>query len=143
MPGVAARGRGRRTINEINMVPFIDVMLVLLIIFMVTAPLITTGVVDLPSVGRAKQAEARVIEVIVGLDEQLRLRTRGQETDRDTPVTLPRLAALVRERQAGNAQVPVVISADRNVKYDAVVRVMDTLQRAGVQRVGLSVQQGR
>jgi biopolymer transport protein TolR len=143
MPGVAARGRGRRTINEINMVPFIDVMLVLLIIFMVTAPLITTGVVDLPSVGKARQAETKVIEVIVGLDEQLRLRTRGQETDRDVPATLQRLAALVKERQAGNAQVPVVISADRNVKYDVVVRVMDTLQRAGVQRVGLSVQQGR
>jgi biopolymer transport protein TolR len=143
MPGVVSRGRGRRTINEINMVPFIDVMLVLLIIFMVTAPLITTGVVDLPSVGKARQAETKVIEVIVGLDEQLRLRTRGQETDRDVPATLQRLAALVKERQAGNAQVPVVISADRNVKYDVVVRVMDTLQRAGVQRVGLSVQQGR
>ncbi len=143
MPGVASRGRGRRTINEINMVPFIDVMLVLLIIFMVTAPLITTGVVELPSVGRAKQAETRVIEVIVGLDEQLRLRTRGEETDKDSPVTLARLAGAVRQRQGGNAQMPVVISADRNVKYDAVVRVMDSLQRAGVQRVGLSVQQGR
>ena len=143
MPGVASRGRGRRTINEINMVPFIDVMLVLLIIFMVTAPLITTGVVDLPSVGQAKQAEAKVIEVIVEADEQLRLRTRGEETDKDAPATLRRLAAMVKERQAGNAQVPVVISADRNVKYDAVVKVMDTLQRAGVQRVGLSVQQGR
>jgi biopolymer transport protein TolR len=142
MPGVSPRGRGRRAMNEINMVPFIDVMLVLLIIFMVTAPLITTGVVDLPSVGRAKQAEARVIEVIVGLDEQLRLRTRGDETDKDTPTTLKRLVAQVHERQGGNVQVPIVISADRNVKYDAVVRVMDTLQRAGVQRVGLSVQQG-
>ncbi|MCP5283337.1 MAG: protein TolR [Burkholderiaceae bacterium] len=143
MPGVASRGRGRRTINEINMVPFIDVMLVLLIIFMVTAPLITTGVVDLPSVGKAKQAEAKVIEVIVEADEQLRLRTRGEETDKDAPANLKRLAAMVKERQSGNAQVPVVISADRNVKYDAVVKVMDTLQRAGVQRVGLSVQQGR
>ena len=125
------------------MVPFIDVMLVLLIIFMVTAPLITTGVVDLPSVGRAKQAEAKVIEIIVETDENLRLRTRGEETDKDTPTDLRRLAAAVRDRQAGNAAVPVVISADRNVKYDAVVRVMDALQRAGVQRVGLSVQQGR
>ncbi len=143
MPSVASRGRGRRTINEINMVPFIDVMLVLLIIFMVTAPLITTGVVDLPSVGKARQAESKVIEVIVDADEQLRLRTRGEETDQDTPVTLKRLAAAVKERQAGQPQVPVVISADRNVKYDAVVKVMDTLQRNGVQRVGLSVQQGR
>jgi biopolymer transport protein TolR len=57
MPAVAHRGRGRRTMNEINMVPFIDVMLVLLIIFMVTAPLITPSLIDLPSVGKAaKQA---------------------------------------------------------------------------------------
>jgi len=128
--------------NEINMVPFIDVMLVLLIIFMVTAPLITTGVVDLPSVGRAQAAEQRVIEVRVGLDEKLDLRLRGVETSEFAPVTLTRLAAQVIERQAGNADMPVVISADRNVKYDTVVRVMDTLQRSGVKRVGLTVQQG-
>ncbi|RVT49737.1 protein TolR [Rubrivivax albus] len=143
MPGVATRGRGRRTINEINMVPFIDVMLVLLIIFMVTAPLITTGVVDLPSVGKAKQAEARVVEVNIRLDGQLSVRIRGDETDQDAQTTLSALAALVKQRQAGNQQVPVVITADRNVKYDAVVQVMDRLQRANVQRVGLSVQQGR
>ena len=63
MPAVSSRGRGRRTINEINMVPFIDVMLVLLIIFMVTAPLITTGLVDLPSVGKAKQKPQSVVEI--------------------------------------------------------------------------------
>jgi biopolymer transport protein TolR len=57
-------------------------------------------------------------------------------------VTLPQLAARVRQAQAGDAEVPVVISADRNVKYDHVVRVMDTLQRAGVRRVGLSVKTG-
>jgi len=75
MPHVAMRGsRGRRSMNEINMVPFIDVMLVLLIIFMVTAPLITTGVVDLPTVGKSQQRPASVIEVIVGSDEKLRLR---------------------------------------------------------------------
>ena len=88
MPAVSPRGRGRRAMNEINMVPFIDVMLVLLIIFMVTAPLITTGVVDLPSVGRAKQAETRVIEVIVGADETAAPAHRGDETDKDTPTTL-------------------------------------------------------
>jgi biopolymer transport protein TolR len=143
MPAVTGRsGRGRRAMNEINMVPFIDVMLVLLIIFMVTAPLITTGVVDLPSVGRAQQAKQRVVEVIVGLDEKLRLRVRGGEADEPVPVTIAQLAARVRDRQAGNADVPVVISADRNVRYDTVVRVMDTLQKSGVRRVGLSVQQG-
>ncbi|RVU44444.1 ExbD/TolR family protein [Rubrivivax rivuli] len=141
MPGVVQRngGRGRRSMNEINMVPFIDVMLVLLIIFMVTAPLITTGVVDLPSVGKSQQRVGSVIEVIVGTDEKLRLRVDQQDP---VGVALPQLAARVREKQAGNAEVPVVISADKSVRYESVVRVMDTLQRAGVKRVGLSVKQG-
>jgi biopolymer transport protein TolR len=144
MPHVAMRGhRGRRSMNEINMVPFIDVMLVLLIIFMVTAPLITTGVVDLPSVGKSQQRPTSVIEVVVAADGKLRLRLDQQEP---TAVALAQLAARVREKQAaapgGCAEVPVVISADRNVRYENVVRVMDTLQRAGVQRVGLSVKQG-
>ena len=118
------------------MVPFIDVMLVLLIIFMVSAPLITTGLVDLPSVGKAAQKRDHVVALIVGTDEKLRLRVDGGEPQ---PVTLAQLAARVKQAQAGNPQTPVVISADRNVKYEAVVKVMDTLQKAGVQRVGLSV----
>ncbi|MBX3602890.1 MAG: protein TolR [Rubrivivax sp.] len=141
MPAVAGRGGGRRrrSMNEINMVPFIDVMLVLLIIFMVTAPLITTGVVDLPSVGRSQQRPAKVVEVVVGADEKLRLRVDQQEPQ---GVALAQLASRVLALQAGNADVPVVISADRSVRYEHVVRVMDTLQRAGVRRVGLSVRQG-
>ncbi|MDE2627436.1 MAG: ExbD/TolR family protein [Burkholderiales bacterium] len=138
MPAVSHRGSGsrRRTINEINMVPFIDVMLVLLIIFMVTAPLITTGVVDLPSVGKSRQRPEHVVEVVVGADEALRLRVDGKDGQ---PVAMRDVAARVNTLQAGNANMPVVISADRNVKYEAVVKLMDTLQRAGVLRVGLSV----
>ena len=137
MPAVSHRGSSRRrTINEINMVPFIDVMLVLLIIFMVTAPLITTGVVDVPSVGKSRQRPEHVVEVMVASDEKLRLRVDGQEAE---AIALRSLAARVVALQAGVATTPVVISADRNVKYEAVVKVMDTLQRAGVQRVGLSV----
>ena len=128
------------------MVPFIDVMLVLLIIFMVTAPLITTGVVDLPSVGKSQQRPPAVIEVIVGTDEKLRIRADGAEPE---PVVLAQLAARVRGKQgaagggdaARAADVPVVISADKSVRYESVVRVMDTLQRAGVRRVGLSGKQ--
>ena len=71
MPSVAHRGRGRRTMNEINMVPFIDVMLVLLIIFMVTAPLITPSLIDLPSVGKGKNLPQQVIQVSLGKDEAL------------------------------------------------------------------------
>jgi len=137
MAAISSRsGSRRRTINEINMVPFIDVMLVLLIIFMVSAPLITTGVVDLPTVGKSKQQPSKVIEVVVGKDELLKLRVDNQ--DQGT-VSLSNLRGRVTQAQAGDAEAPVVISADRNVKYDAVVRVMDTLQKAGIQRVGLSV----
>jgi biopolymer transport protein TolR len=125
--------------NEINMVPFIDVMLVLLIIFMVTAPLITTGVVDLPSVGKSQQRPQLVIELVIGSDEKLRMRIDQQEPE---AVALAQLAARVIRAQRGDVEVPVVISADRNVKYDNVVRVMDLLQRAGVKRIGLSVKQG-
>jgi len=70
MPAVASRGRGRRTISEINMVPFIDVMLVLLIIFMVTAPLITPSMIDLPTVGKGARQPDQVIQVVIGKDEQ-------------------------------------------------------------------------
>jgi len=138
MPGVVSRGRGRRSISEINMVPFIDVMLVLLIIFMVSAPLITTGVVDLPSMGKAKQRPPSVIEVIVGTDEHLKIRIDKADPE---PIAIPQLAARVNALQAGRSDVPVVIAADKAVRYESVVKVMDTLQRAGVQRVGLAVKQ--
>ena len=138
MPGVAQRGRGRRTMNEINMVPFIDVMLVLLIIFMVTAPLITPSLIDLPSVGKASRKQPdKVVEVIVGKDERLELKNG----DKTLPMTLKDLAPAVLQAQSGQAQgsVAVVISADKSVKYETVVNVMSTLQKNGVQRVGLSV----
>jgi len=141
MPSVLHRGPRRRTISEINMVPFIDVMLVLLIIFMVTAPLITAGVVDLPSVGNARQrTESHVIELVVGADEQLRLRIDGKDV---APLAVADVAARVRDAQAGAETTPVIISADRSVRYESVVKVMDALQRAGIQRVGLSVKSQR
>ena len=140
MATVSQRGSARRrTINEINMVPFIDVMLVLLIIFMVTAPLITTGVVDVPTVGKSRQRPPSVVEVLVGADEKLRLRLDQGDPE---PVTLPRLVARVRQLQKGNADVPVIISADRNIKYEAVMNVMAALQKEHIQRVGLTVKQG-
>ncbi len=136
MPAVSSRGRGRRTINEINMVPFIDVMLVLLIIFMVTAPMITPSMVDLPSVGKAAKQPDQVIQIVVQKDDSLEM-----VNDSKTQKTkLENLANLVLQAQTGQANSAVVISADRNVKYETVVKVMDTLQRAGIQRVGLSVQ---
>ena len=136
MAAVAHRGRGRRTINEINMVPFIDVMLVLLIIFMVTAPLIAPSVIDLPSIGKAAKQPDQVVQIIIGKDELLQLKVK----DKATPLSLKQVATAVKQAQSGVPNTAVVISADKSVKYEAVVRVMDALQRAGVARVGLSVQ---
>ena len=165
MPTLVNRGRGRRTINEINMVPFIDVMLVLLIIFMVTAPLISPSVIDLPSVGKAGRTPDLVIQIIIGKDEALTVKNQEQSI----PVAMKDLVRTVKTAigtapppKAGAtgtgkpgsvkpgatpatapgapASTAVVISADKNVRYETVVKVMDVLQRAGVQRVGLSVQ---
>ena len=136
MPAVSSRGRGRRTINEINMVPFIDVMLVLLIIFMVTAPMITPSVIDLPSVGKAAKQPDQVIQMVVQKDGSLEM-VNDAKTSK---INFDSLANSVQLAQTGQTSSAVVISADRNVKYEMVVKVMDTLQRAGIQRVGLSVQ---
>ena len=136
MPAVSSRGRGRRTINEINMVPFIDVMLVLLIIFMVTAPMITPSMVDLPSVGKASTQPDQVIQIVVQKDESLEMVI----DNKTSKINFDSLANLVQLAQTGQKNSAVVISADRQVKYEMVVKVMDTLQRSGIQRVGLSVQ---
>jgi biopolymer transport protein TolR len=139
MPSMISRGRGRRTISEINMVPFIDVMLVLLIIFMVTAPLITPSMIDLPSVGKAAKQPDAVIQIIINKDESLELKAlpAGKESAR-TAITS--VADQVKKMQVGQTNTAVVITADKGVKYETVVAVMDKLQRAGIQRVGLSVQ---
>jgi biopolymer transport protein TolR len=136
MPAVSSRGRGRRTIAEINMVPFIDVMLVLLIIFMVTAPMISPSMVDLPRVGKAAKQPDKVIQVVIHKDERLELVSEGK-TD---SATLSSVAKSVKRLVGNESNTAVVISADRNVKYETVVQVMDGLQRAGIARVGLSLQ---
>ena len=124
---------------EINMVPFIDVMLVLLIIFMVTAPLITPSMIDLPSVGKAAKQPDHVVQVIIGTDDVLKLRVDDARDDRVIGA-IDQLATSVQQAIRGKTNPAVVISADKSVKYETVVRVMDTLQRAGIPRVGLSVQ---
>ncbi len=139
MPTMISRGRARRTISEINMVPFIDVMLVLLIIFMVTAPLITPSMIDLPSVGKAAKQPDTVIQIIIGKDENLELKVlpAGKESAR---AAINTVADQVKKMQARQQNTAVVISADKSVKYETVVQVMDQLKRAGIERVGLSVQ---
>ena len=139
MPAMASRGRGRRTINEINMVPFIDVMLVLLIIFMVTAPMLTPGMIDVPSVGKGKNVPKVVAQVIVNKDGSLQLKT----PDATRTVTQREVGdAALRWQKDQSKDTAVIISADKGVQYESVVKAMDALPTAGVQRVGLSVKQG-
>ena len=143
MAAIASRkGSRRRTMNDINMVPFIDVMLVLLIIFMVTAPLITPSMIDIPSVGKAASAPDRVITIEISKESKIEIRSRATSTkgtDTVTSATMEDVAQQAMQLQGGDAQIPVIISADRTIAYETVVKVMDSLQRAGVQRVGLSV----
>jgi len=131
--------RPRRLMNQINIVPYVDVMLVLLVIFMVTAPLVNPGVVDLPSVGKSSQAPATPLEVIVRRDQSLMLRERDKGRSDERAVTTSQLVAALRERQKNNPDQPVVISADKDVRYEAVLKVMDELQRHNIRRVGLLV----
>jgi biopolymer transport protein TolR len=131
--------RQRKFMNQINIVPYVDVMLVLLVIFMVTAPLITPGVVDLPSVGKASQAPEAPLEVIIRTDQTMLLRERAKGQAQDRKVNMPQLIAAVKQKQARSPDQAVVLSADKDVRYEAVLKVMDELQRAEVKRVGLMV----
>lgn len=144
MAGGRGRGRpARRMKNEINVVPYIDVMLVLLVIFMVTAPLVAPGMIELPTVGqRAAEVPVRPIEVQVAADGVISVRDLQQGETQLQPVPANELPDYIRSRQQQTPGQPVVIAADGKVVYDAVVKVMDELQQQGVTRVGLLVQQG-
>ena len=131
--GGAGGHRGRRRMggmNEINVTPLIDVMLVLLVIFMVTAPLLTTGVqVDLPKVKSAPmQVDDAKLLVIVSADEHVYL---GKDD----------ITANVEEKLKANARLQeekeLYIQADENVKYGAVLRVMGAARSAGVEKLGM------
>jgi biopolymer transport protein TolR len=135
MPAVSSRGRGRRTINEINMVPFIDVMLVLLIIFMVTAPLITPSVINLPTVDRANKP----IEIVIKSDDEVQIKKDPATGSGGTSIPMAQIGSAAKQAQGGDNDRPVVISADKSVKYETVVKAMNQLKRNGVERVGLSV----
>jgi biopolymer transport protein TolR len=131
----------RRLMNEINVVPYIDVMLVLLVIFMVTAPLVTPGVVDLPSVGKSSVAPVAPLEVIIREDASIVVRDRDSKgaVQAEQRIAKGELAAIIKDKQSRNAEQPVVISADKGVRYEVVLGVMDELQKQSVKRVGLSV----
>jgi biopolymer transport protein TolR len=126
--------RPRKSINQINVVPYIDVMLVLLVIFMVTAPLVSPGEIELPSVGSKLTTPVLPLEVTLRND-QLWLRDQAANTPA-ARVSREELVVRVLAKQ-GRQEQPVVIAADRNARYEDVLSVLDLLQRNGVKKVGL------
>lgn len=133
---MSERRARRRLMNEINVVPYIDVMLVLLVIFMITAPLITPGEIELPSIGKSLTPPIAPLEVIVNADGTLGLRDRSA-TGAERKVSRTELVEAIKQKQALNAEQPVVIAGDKNVRYEEVINVMDLLQQEQVKKVGL------
>ena len=127
--------RPRKSINQINVVPYIDVMLVLLVIFMVTAPLISPGEIELPSVGSKLTTPMQPLEVTLRTDRTLWLRDQATNAPA-ARVTRDQLIARILAKQ-GQQEQPVVIAADKNARYDDVLEILDLLQRNGVKKVGL------
>src|SRR5687768_14864924 len=132
--------RRRGPMHEINIVPYVDVMLVLLVIFMVTAPLVTPAVIDLPTVDKASAPRVVPLEIYVKIDQGLVVRQRDSR------------GSVVNEQSLSRAQLPgfikslrskgelsVLIGGDKNARYESVLQVMDELRRHGVQKVGLQV----
>lgn len=141
MGSLRSNGRGGRKLkSDINVVPYIDVMLVLLIIFMVTAPLITPGLINLPSVGAAADVPAQPLEVQVSEDGSLAVRMREPGA---TPQNIPRSELVSQVKSRISADTPVVIAADGKVPYESVMKVMDELRGSGITRLGLLVNQGQ
>ncbi len=127
---------GHRLMNQINVVPYIDVMLVLLVIFMVTAPLVNPGQIELPQVGKTSAPPVQPMEVSIRSDKSIWLRDRSQGSN-EFKVTRGDLVKAIREKQKANPEQAVVIAADKDVRYEAVLEVMDTLQQNQVKKVGL------
>lgn len=133
-----SRRNNRKLKNEINVVPYIDVMLVLLVIFMVTAPMITPGLIDLPSVGQASEVPAIPIEVQIDKEGQMSIRLRDGDAQFHTidPTSLIDEVNLL-----ATDENPVVIAADGEVPYASVMEVMDQLRSQGFSRLGFLVNQ--
>jgi biopolymer transport protein TolR len=131
-----SRRVAHRPLSQINVVPYIDVMLVLLVIFMVTAPMMNPGQIDLPSVGKSLAPPVAPLEVMIKKDSTLVLRDHTQGGV-ETPVSAKELSALIQQKLAKNPEQSVVISADKKIRYEEVINVMDMLQQQNVKKVGL------
>ena len=131
--------RKRSVMSDINVVPYIDVMLVLLVIFMVTAPLITTGVIDLPEVSKSAPKKESIIEIKILKNESIKVRKR-EIGFKDILVSQSQLVETIMNL-ATDQNTAVVISAEKKISYEIVAQTIDTLNKGGISRVGLLVRQ--
>ncbi len=136
MGASSLRKSKRRAMSDINVVPYIDVMLVLLVIFMVTAPMVNPGVVNLPTVGGAKVQSLPPVFLTIDENEKVIVRKDGEPVQ-----TLDKfeIGAFARSQAEKSAEQPVVLAADKSIKYEVVMDVMSKLKENGVKRVGLAV----
>ena len=137
---MSMRRAKRRLMNEINVVPYIDVMLVLLIIFMIAAPLVNSGQIELPQIGKSLKPAIAPLEVIIKADKSLAIRDLALTTT-ERKVNRDELIAVIKKKQEKNKDQPVVIAADKNVRYEEVIKMMDILQKQRVTKVGLLAKQ--
>lgn len=131
--------RQRKLMNQINVVPYIDVMLVLLIIFMITAPLINPGEIELPQVGQSLKPPMAPLEITISEKGALMLRDLSA-AGKAGKVSRDELVQAVKEKQANNPEQAVVINADKSVRYEEVIKVMDILRQNEVKKIGLLAQ---
>ena len=134
--------RSRKQVAQINVVPMIDVMLVLLVIFMVTAPFINPGQVELPSVGDTAQSPAEPLEVIIKESGEYVLRDRANG-GAEQRIERADLGREIRAALRARPDQPVVIAADKSVRYEEVMHTMTILQKAQVKRIGLLARPAR
>ncbi len=139
MPSTLLPRKRRRVIADINVVPYIDVMLVLLVIFMVVAPMVNPGIVNLPTVGAAALQQTPPLLITLYADHSLRVKSQSAAENIERKLDSSELANFMRQRQAARPDEPVVIAADKSVKYEAVMDVMAMLKKMDIKRVGLLV----
>ena len=129
-------GRNRKFKSEINVVPYIDVMLVLLVIFMVVAPITAPNVINLPTSGRSALPPTDYIEIMLKPDSSAVIGIHGQpaSNSKNSEDLANRLRALHKK----NPDLPVMISADKEINYDTVVQTINSANKIGIKRVGLA-----
>ena len=133
------KGSGRRMLADINVVPYIDVMLVLVVILMVSAPFVNPSLVDLPSVGASSATQQKSQPVFITVRADGTFLVRDGVNDKAKPADRAAIVALARSKQRVDPDTPVVIEGDKNVRYERITEVMNALYAEKIRRVGLAV----